>query len=400
MNRLAFWSVWTFVFVVPWENVVVLPGLGTFAKLVGFWVAGVGLIGIIASGRVRVHPFLGWSLAFVLWSWVSLFWSVKPEATLGRAFTYTQLLIAAWLIYQFSSRTERLRTLMWAYVVGAWVSVLGTFWAYVKGAEVAYGRFAAPGFDPNDLSFYLNVAILMAWHLGVHRRQFVRLISWGLIPFASAAVLLTASRAGALGMVLALAFVLFSVNKLGFRWAATSLALLLGLGGYLFTTIVPEYSFIRLLTIPEELASGTLNQRTVIWKAGLDAFANHPLLGTGAGTFSFAVEPYLGIEKAPHNVFLAIAVEGGMIGLLFWLGMLVAAFAPALLRTNSNRVFLTFLVGVLTLAFLSLNFEWRKVTWLVMSLAASASVQGRLENQIRGSGRQHEGDLSLNCPRL
>ncbi|TDA69490.1 MAG: O-antigen ligase family protein [Clostridia bacterium] len=362
---------------------MVFSGLGTAARMVGFLAALVGLNAVFVSGRVRVHPLLGWAFAFVLWSWASFFWSIKPEATLMRAFTYTQLLLATWLIYHFSVQEDRLKTLMWAYILGTWIAVLGTFWVYAQGAEVAYRRFAAEGFDPNDLSFYLNLAMVMAWYLGLHNKRFMKLITWGLIPFASAAVLLTASRAGALGMILALVFVLISLNSLSWKWRVLGLALLLGLGGYLLTAIVPEYSFARLLTIPEELASGTLNQRTVIWGAGLQVFSNHPLLGTGAGSFRFAVEPYLGVNTAPHNAFLAVAVEGGIIGLVLWLGMLAAAFAPMLFRKNSDRVVWTFLLGVLLLAFLSLNFEWRKASWLTIALAAVASAQQRLGEHVK-----------------
>lgn len=386
MNKLAFWSVWIFVFLVPWEDVVVLPGLGTLAKVVGFGAAGVGLTAAIASGRVRVHRFLGWALAFVLWSWASVFWSLEPEATISRAFTYTQLLIVAWLICQLYVQGQRLKALMWAYVLGAWFSVLGTFWSYVQGTEVAFRRYAAEGFDPNDLSFYLNTAIVMASYLGVRSSNFLTgLISWSFIPFASATVLLTASRSGALGMAMALVFVLLALNKQERRWRALRLALL-GLGGYLLATLVPQYSFMRLFSISEELSSGTLNHRTVIWHAGLEVFADYPLLGTGAGTFRFAVRPYLGLDAAPHNVFLAVAVEGGVIGLLLWLAMLVVSFTTPLLRRDADRVFWICMFAVLLFAFLSLNFEWRKVTWLIMSLAATNSAKRRLDAQVRPSG--------------
>lgn len=375
MNLIASWLVSLYVFVIPWENVVVLPGLGTAARVVGYVAGFAAAVAILIGRRVRLHPILGWTALFVVWSWLSLLWSIHLEATIVRCFTYSQLFVATWLMFHFSVRGNRLESLMWAYVLGAYVAVGATFWAYAQEMEATYLRFAAEGFDPNDLGMYLSLAMVIAWYLGLHSKHVAKLIAWGFVPVAATAVLLTASRTSALALVLASIYMLLSLNKVDWKWGVGGLALLLGVGGYLFTFLVPEYSFARILTIQEELAGGTLNWRKEIWSAGLSAFEGYPVLGAGAGCFRDAVGPYLGDNLAPHNVFLAIAVEGGVIGLVLWLGMLITASIPLWLNKHADRTFWGFLLGVLLVSFLALNFEWRKATWMVLALAAAASTR-------------------------
>lgn len=99
MDRLAKPLIWLFVFAVPWENVLILQGVGTSAKLLGLVAGGVGMIGVLAKARVRQHLFLWAGLLFVVWAWASLLWSLEQESTFQRALTYTQLWIMAFLEY-------------------------------------------------------------------------------------------------------------------------------------------------------------------------------------------------------------------------------------------------------------------------------------------------------------
>ncbi|MBA4390027.1 MAG: hypothetical protein C0399_03720 [Syntrophus sp. (in: bacteria)] len=65
----------------------------------------------------------------------------------------------------------------------------------------------------------------------------------------------------------------------------------------------------------------TLNTRTEIWKVGLKAFVNKPILGYGAGTFEYPYKKYfdggLGTKYA-HSTVIKIAVELGIVGIMCW----------------------------------------------------------------------------------
>ena len=73
----------------------------------------------------------------------------------------------------------------------------------------------------------------------------------------------------------------------------------------------------------------TLNTRTEIWKNGLKAFAEKPLLGYGAGAFEYPYKKYYGgnfATKYAHNTMIKIAVELGIVGLMCWFFYLVGLF--------------------------------------------------------------------------
>src|SRR6185503_10267226 len=78
------------------------------------------------------------------------------------------------------------------------------------------------------------------------------------------------------------------------------------------------------------------------------------------------------------NVFLAILVEQGLIGIIVFIGLLAACARTILgLRGNLRKVW-TVLALVWLLGSMSLNWQYRKITWLLFGLlstqAATASV--------------------------
>jgi O-antigen ligase len=73
-------------------------------------------------------------------------------------------------------------------------------------------------------------------------------------------------------------------------------------------------------------ASNELRLR--IWKAGLRMFIDHPILGVGAGQFQTAYgTTYAGKQHVawmnPHNLFLQVACELGLVGLIIFIYFLV-----------------------------------------------------------------------------
>jgi len=317
-----------------------------------------------------VHRHLVWGLVFVLWSWVSLFWSIHPAITVSMAFTYTQLLIASVLVVLYVADQARLEALMFAYVLGSWVSALGTLAAFVEGTQVVYARYAAIGFDPNDLAVYLNVAIVIGWYVGGRSGGVMRLLCWGVIPVAFLAVFLTGSRLGVLVSGMIIAWVLLTGIGLGRRWRSWAPVLLVALAS-LFVVDLAHDGFTRAATIPYEIRSGTLGNRIPIWNAGLEGFWNRPLIGFGTGTFPFVAERLLGGFHSAHNAFLSVAVGGGVVGLLLWVGLAASALGQRCLLRGPSRAYWVLLGAVLVVSSFILNLEARKVTWLVLSMAAA-----------------------------
>lgn len=85
-------------------------------------------------------------------------------------------------------------------------------------------------------------------------------------------------------------------------------------------------------------------ERVYIWKASWDMIKAHPLLGIGMDNFSLAYEEYM-VEGAKisnpsfaHNIFLNIWVEGGLLALLSFVGIVIITFMKGfrLIRSSSG----------------------------------------------------------------
>lgn len=93
-----------------------------------------------------------------------------------------------------------------------------------------------------------------------------------------------------------------------------------------------EYDIQALDVTPQDMTS--LSIRLMIWRGGLAAAADHPVLGYGAQNRMAAVEDHLPSQLAAkvsvthlHNAFLNVAVDAGLLGVI---GLILALAAPIL----------------------------------------------------------------------
>src|SRR5260370_3323556 len=142
------------------------------------------------------------------------------------------------------------------------------------------------------------------------------------LVLAGTTVLVTASRGATLATLVGLAMVTLTHARLRARQRIAALLTIstLACGAFLF---VPESSWERLSTTPNELAQGTLTGRRVIWAAGWELFREHPFLGVGANAFRIVVsrdlaEPISADQDAmppappAHHTFRALPIQHGV----------------------------------------------------------------------------------------
>jgi O-antigen ligase len=400
MSNAAFRLLWCFVFLLPWDQFVYVPLLGSIPRLVGLVASGVAALYILARRRVRpLSSFHMFALLFVLWAGVSAFWSIDPEATRVRLNTYLQLLVLVWLIWEVAWSPERQRALFQAYVLGACVLAVATIYNYLSGSHIPLhpDRFSALNQDANELGLTMALALPMAWYLSLpqpHRR-----IAWMwrlCLPLAITAILLTASRGAFLTTLVALMIIPATHGRLRLR-TKTALCLLAVGTLVLAGSFVPEASLERIGTTRADIEAGYFGGRGQIWRAGLNVAAEHPLAGVGAGAYGAAVEPILHTERASHDVFLSILVGDGVLGLVLFLAMVAATIKPLRRLPLLQRRFGIVLLLALGVGSSSLEWENRKAFWFVLGALAAqvaerprSSRQGPLgEERIDRTGGRH-----------
>jgi O-antigen ligase len=205
------------------------------------------------------------------------------------------------------------------------------------GGSLKGGRLGVGGmFDPNDLA-YLFVSFIPLNFLFLARgnRIYVRCISVFNIAFGSLAVLMTGSRGGLIGLMVAFIVLLISktrsvkfIHKVAF--IALCLALVLFKSGSidferLSTTFQPENDY----NVTDDFG------RIDLWKTGLRLMLTHPLTGVGANCFEMSVAQdrqdrgLVPRWQTAHNSFVLIGAETGIIGFVLF----------TLLNFNAFRIF-------------------------------------------------------------
>lgn len=397
LERAAWALVWLLVFSLPLEKSVAVGEIGSVSRTLGLAAFAVTLALAVGTRRVRLpNAALLVAAAYVAWCWLTVLWSVSRPVSVERAATMAQLLGMLWVVWERCRTRRKQAWLLRAYVAGASAASLLTVARYALGQQTYYRRYAAPGFDPNDMGVTLALAIPMCLHLAASSRGRT---AWAVRLAAAliiAALLLTGSRTA-----LAAAFVAFLYSALTWRAAvpaqrATSAALLLLL---ILSTVrlAPQSSRQRLATLPAEAITGTFHGRTTIWKTGLKLLKSHWAEGIGIGAFAEAVKPWLGTSSVPaiqftaHNTFLSVLVETGVPGALLF-GLLLATMAWfAWMLGPSERALWFTMLAVWVTGVSTLTWEQRKPTWLIfgliMSAWATAFVQtGQTQNSTQSRG--------------
>ncbi|MEP7176663.1 MAG: O-antigen ligase family protein [Gemmatimonadales bacterium] len=372
MTTLAFAALWIFVFSVPWERIFVLPGVSIIPLFTG--AAAIGLAGFSAlvTGRIRRwHPVLVAALLYVGWTACVLMLGGAGPRLPSKFWTWTQLFLMMWMIWELAATEKRHRGLLMAYVLGAYVAAFDTLLIFRRQAG-ALRRFAAGGADPNDLAMILALGVPMAWYLALTtRRPLVRWICRAYLPLCVVCVGLTGSRGGMVVTTLALLVVPFTMTKLSAGRLATAIVML-GIGGVLAVVYTPETLIQRLSTTGSELEGGRIGGRGKLWVAGLEAFTRHPIIGYGTGGYKQAIFPILGdATQVAHNSYISVLVEQGSVGFILYMSMFGAVYLSVLRLPLVERRFAFVLMVTLGVAMLPLTWEDRRAVWFVLPTVAA-----------------------------
>ncbi|HHS83618.1 MAG TPA: O-antigen ligase domain-containing protein [Gammaproteobacteria bacterium] len=386
MDKLATLSIWVLIFTIPWQDMLMLPGIGTVSRFVGILVIAISAFATLYVQYARVHLL---NLAmFVFWAWgtTTYLWSVDPEGTQIAIVSYFQIMVMMWLIFQWTTRPEDISRFLSAYVLGCYVSVGATLFAYIYNVESAYHRFAAAGFDPNDLAVIMSLGIPMAGYLAVVGRSDRLVWLYRAYPLlALVVVFLTGSRTGFLVAILGCSYMLWTYRDLSLQnkiiFPVSGLIALLLLLPY-----IPVESLERIHTIGSSVSSGDLNYRTRIWAGAMEALGDASygglsiLWGVGWDGFPTVITPYLGVPFVSHNAYLSILIEVGLVGFVLFMLIIAMVLRYVLQMPGRERGLWLVLLSMWAIAAMVLNWEFRKETWFLFALAvahANAVTKGR-----------------------
>jgi O-antigen ligase len=371
-TTVALWLLCLFVFSVPLENSIVIPGIGTIGRIIGLVAFVAGIVAVVESGKFRtpIFPHLMMVL-FVVWVSLSFFWTIGPEETTEEIISYVQLIAMVLLIWAEAPKPDQQQKLMRAYIVGAAVLAVATI---LQNQSSAVGvRQGAFNMNPNDIGLRIVLSVPMALYLSaVDKNQL-----WGWFYRASViavacGVFYTASRGGFVALIAAFLMIPLTLKTWTPKQKLATVMLLV-IGSIVAVRIIPQRAWTRLGETRSEITEGTMDARTVIWHAGLEVYFEHPFLGIGAGAFPVAVQQVTATAWAPHNTFLSVLVELGAIGFGIFAVMLFTLITAAMRMQSLERSLWLVMLLSWGLGCFVMNWEYYKPTWFLFAMLAAQS---------------------------
>lgn len=315
----------------PYELIPALSGLQQMAFYTGIVTLGLYVAGqLAAEGNLTARPK---EINLVLLLFAAALLSMPLAGDPGEAWkTFNEMLLKTILIFIVLvnvMRTEMRLKLLLLLVLGVSiylsVNAINDYRAgiFATGAAETHdlrigGRIKGLFENSNDLAMHLVSMIPIAIGLGLSgRNPFKKLIYFGVTGLMVAAVVVTFSRGGFIGLVAA-TFVL--VRRLGKKnRVATTAGLVFAV--ILFLALAPGAFSGRLSTIFNSASdlTGSSSQRTEVLKHSFWVSLRYPLTGVGIGNYRFKSPRNL----ETHNAYTQVSAEMGIAAMVIYIMFLV-----------------------------------------------------------------------------
>jgi len=332
-----------------------LPGLKfvPLAKITGLF-AFAALVMSLAKAKRGLRDLPKEAFYLIVMTGLLVLAALTSPVWAGGSFLHTldfsKVLVAWVLTFLLITTFGRLRRVI--FIQAASVAVIAVV-SILKGHNTSRLEGVLGGIysNPNDLAFAIVLSLPFCLAFLLTAKSLPRKLIWAFAMLVmSAALFLTASRAGFIDLVVSGAVCLWHFAVKGRRLhliAATALilsTLAVVVGGPLKDRFFAmsregvENTF-------ENRAYGSYEERKYLYFKALEGMERHPLLGVGPRCFS----NYGGLWKEVHNAYLQIGVEGGIPVIILYLMFFWRGFAnlKKLRRRRDLDIHTTLFVGAL-----------------------------------------------------
>jgi len=270
------------------------------------------LVVIIVSSAFATYPDISWSRWFDFVDWYVIYFLIINLVTTGeRYFIFMGIfLLANFKLSFFGART----------------------WAERGFGFTSWGLEGPPGFFGNSSDFSSEMLMFapIAFELALFVKPFARRVFYWFLMLGAVTAAMSVLGASSRGSQVGLAFqgAWIAVQRKLRVSVLIALGLLAGVG----YALLPTAEKARFASIGKD---NTSIQRLDYWRAGLKMIENHPILGVGYFNFApvYAVHDrfklWHGKAQLPHNIFIQVGTDSGLIGLGVFLMLIYRNFKVA-----------------------------------------------------------------------
>ncbi len=300
-------------------------------------------------------------LFFILAATISIFTSTNLRSALGewKAFYIEPILIFLILISTIETKTE-IKNILFAVILGATITGIFAIIQHFTGWMVPHDfwanrntyRVTAWYGYPNAIGLFLAPIIPLVFYFTKYKtikskstsnlKNYCSIFSLQssliiiVLCMLILAIVFAKSTGALIGIVIELWVIGIFYKKT--RWLTLGTALI---GIIIFAALPSTNSLKQDLLFKDK--SGQI--RIAMWSETVDFLKDHPLAGAGLASYSQKIEPYhktvdgAGVEifHLPHNIFLALWVNIGLLGLLGFLFIIIWFYQNALHNLESKK---------------------------------------------------------------
>ena len=275
-------------------------------------------VDIVNNSQLRLYRYM------LIMLMISIPFSYYRSGSLFDLLQYSSVAIFVFMFYVYVNTILRLRKLLFLYCIGIGLYGIAIL---LKGSfeegRISFGTM----FDPNDIAFYiLSFITLNLIFMTKNNSLFVRTISLFNITTGLIIILKTGSRGGLVALLMVIAFLLFSKNRVFNTSLITKAAILMMVFLLLQFINFNNARYKTILDLRDDYNTTGEEGRIAIWKSGMKMMFTHPFTGVGFNRFPEGAgrdREARGLDSAKwqtaHNSLIQIGAETGIIGfILFW----------------------------------------------------------------------------------
>jgi len=302
----------------------------------------------------------------------------------AQIFTQTQLLVLFWISYNLMRYEQIGKGTLGALAVSCFV--LAALQVLGITSTTYQGRVTSLGVNPNTIAGVLSIGLLALVGLAYGQKNIdikVRRLAWLSFGVLVAAIIATGSRGAIIALMVGLVAFLLRGRSLATKLKA-GLIVLVSISSLVWASYQIEYVRERW---ERTFAEGDVAGREHIFREAWSLFEEKPLFGWGPIGCWYELSARLGDpkwSKDPHNLYLWILVETGLLGAIpFFSGLWLCVHAAW--RTRHGIHGILPLMMIFCLLVINLKGTWLtgKLFWIVLAYALASGSYATLPWQWR-----------------
>lgn len=276
--------------------------------------------------KIKEIPLKGPWILFLSITFISCFFSINMKASITewvRILNLTSIFILGFILTNESNDLNKvIRVIIYSTIIPATFAFYQFFTKTGMSItfEGIHNRIFGTFAHPNLFAFYLVIPIILALLVFLigDRRKVINILTIILLILMIILLALTYTRGAWLAFIIAVFFI--TIFKYRILFVGTLLALILS-----YITITPIQN--RVKDLVQLNPYGSIQWRLTLWQDGLGYIKEKPLFGFGTGTANQVIFEKRGEEYGspdPHNDYLKIALENGILGLMSYVLIIVS----------------------------------------------------------------------------